>query len=352
MAFSSPVRMEPVPAASTSTSSAFLKMPLEIRRHIYELCIPQNLLFNCSFDMYGQNRGLCWFEPPWRSDKNCDRYNTSGYLNGFSFNTEGSVAEWDDGYIVSTDDDYSSCHDYDFTIREIIADVNDFKYDNKDEGSSGSSLHMQSSSNTSALPGILLICSQITDEVTTMLYGGNIFRIALHSTGERDLQTKFTSKTRKKMTKILLVLRPTGASYNIPFRMDPNVWNDTLDGLSKLWIIAEQPMPPSDQTWREIRTATENLKWTTWLISILHYLSQTMSEKVEIGVDANGEKATGNIIKSYLPNQCQFRRLPAADLIFKRGKYSLESGYWDSDDDPRSGRDIINDSDYDYYYSD
>jgi hypothetical protein len=37
--------------------------------------------------------------------------------------------------------------------------------------------------------------------------------------------------------------------------------------------------------------------------------------------------------------------------IFRRGEFSLESGYWD-DDGPTSGRDIINECDYDYYYSD
>lgn len=96
----------------------------------------------------------------------------------------------------------------------------------------------------SALPGILLLCHQINDAVTTILYGDNSFEVILHGEGQSDLARHFKPVIREKMRNILLVLRPMGVSYHPGFRMDKEVWTSTLDGLLRLGIIAEQPEPP------------------------------------------------------------------------------------------------------------
>ncbi|KAF1959902.1 hypothetical protein CC80DRAFT_489952 [Byssothecium circinans] len=57
-----------VPTLPSLNSSAFLGLPLEIRQQVYRFCIPQNLCFTCTGDMYHQNRPKGWFEPPWRLD--------------------------------------------------------------------------------------------------------------------------------------------------------------------------------------------------------------------------------------------------------------------------------------------
>lgn len=51
-----------------SASSALLGIPLEIRRLIYRLCVPQNLTFDCFgslANIYYQNRPRGWSDPPW-----------------------------------------------------------------------------------------------------------------------------------------------------------------------------------------------------------------------------------------------------------------------------------------------
>jgi hypothetical protein len=201
----------------------------------------------------------------------------------------------------------------------------------------------------SALPGILLLCRQIYDEATAMLYGGNTFEVLLHGTGQTDLARLFNPDLRKKMRKILLVLRPMGVSYQPSFRMDPSIWNDIFDGLVILGIIAEQPEP--SYQWLQADPGRDFEEWKTWLTSIMEYLTHAVPDTARIVVDANREGDTENIIRRFMPGRCQFQCLRAADFIFKRGIYSLESGYWD-DDGPTSCRDIINDCDYDYYYSD
>lgn len=88
-----------------------------------------------------------------------------------------------------------------------------------------------------------------------------------------------------------------------------------------------------------------------WLTPILEYLGRVLPRTAQIVVDANKEEDTVQIFGKVMPGRCRFQCLRAADSIFRRGEFSLESGYWD-DDGPTSCRDIINECDYHYYYSD
>jgi hypothetical protein len=49
-------------------------MPVEIRLLVYRFCIPQNKCFNCSHDMYYQNRAPEWDEPLSNSTEDVGRY--------------------------------------------------------------------------------------------------------------------------------------------------------------------------------------------------------------------------------------------------------------------------------------
>lgn len=310
--------------SSSSSSSAFLAMPLEIRLLVYQFCIPQNKCFDCSYDMYYQNRALEWDEPLWHLTENVGRYDPD--------ELDGPPSD-----------------------RHYVDDLEDSSgSDEKDRVSSDDEIGRMgdycSYGSPSALPGILLLCRQIYDEVTAMLYGGNTFEVILHGDGQSDLARLFNPELRKKMRKILLVLRPMGVSYQPSFRMDPSVWTDVFDGLVILGIIAEQPEPPTSYQWPQIDPG-EFEEWKTWLTSIMEYLTHAVPDTARIVVDANREEDTEDIIRRFMPERCQFQCLRAADFIFKRRPYSLESGYWD-DDGPTSCRDIINDCDYDYYYSD
>ncbi|KAF1959903.1 hypothetical protein CC80DRAFT_405545, partial [Byssothecium circinans] len=204
----------------------------------------------------------------------------------------------------------------------------------------------------SALPALLLVCRQITDEVRAMLYGGNTFRVIVHGGGPFDLGRLFSSETMEQMRKMIFVLRPMGVSYRRDFCMDPKIWDGVLGSLSILGIIAEQPEPPSPYSRPGVEPEDVFEEFRAWLIPILEYLGRALPRTAQIVVDANKEEDTIHIFEKVMPGRCHFQRLRAADFIFRRGEFSLESGYWDEDDGPTSVRDIINECDYDRYYSD
>jgi hypothetical protein len=267
-------------------------------------------------------------------DHTVNRYDAEEFYSTFSTNTH--PYEWESEAAVYSDEESSSFYP-----------INDEEFGSKVSTVDDSC----PSAISSALPGILLLCHQIHDEVTTMLYGDNTFEVILHGDGQLDLARRFKPVTREKMRNILLVLRPMGVSYHPGFRMDQEVWTSTLDGLLRLGIIAEQPEPPHPHSWPEIEPGRVVEEWKAWLILIFEFLARLVPATAEIVVDANGEGDTIRVIEKIIPERCQFRHLRAADFIFRRGTYSQESGYWD-DDGPTSGRDIINDCDIDYYYSD
>jgi hypothetical protein len=323
----------------SSNSSAFLAMPLEIRQHVYRFCIPQNLCFTCSSDMSRQNRPKGWIEPLWRLDRTWDGHDTSGALFSFEEN-DYPHDDWESVEVSSTDgEDNNEEDEYEPSGLDDYCQISQ-RY-----------RPAISPSRRSALPGLLLVCRQITDEVKAMLYGGNTFRVNVHGDGQMDLVRLFSPETREKMRKMILVLRPMGVSYRPGFCMDRKIWDSILDSLSILGIIAEQPEPPSPYALSRVKPEGVFEEWTAWLIPILEYLGRALPRTAQIVVDANKEEDTVQIWEKVMPGRCRFQRLRAADSIFRRGEFSLESGYWD-DDGPTSCRDIINECDYDYYYSD
>jgi hypothetical protein len=323
----------------SSISSAFLAMPLELRQQVYRFCIPQNLRFICSSDMRYQNRPEGWVEPLWRLDRTWDEYDTS--RADFSF-------------------EENDCPHYDWEGVEVSSTGGEDSNEEDEYEPSGLDDYCQisqryrpriSPSRRSALPGLLLVCRQITDEVKAMLYGGNTFTVNVHGDGGLNLVELFGPETTEKMRKMILVLRPMGVSYCPGFCMDRKIWDGVLGNLSILGVIAEQPESPSPYAFPRVKPEDVFDEWTAWLTTILEYLVRALPGTAQIVVDANEEEDTVQIWEKVMPGRCRFQRLRAADLIFERGEFSLESGYWD-DDGPTSCRDIINDCDYDYYYSD
>ncbi|OAA59111.1 hypothetical protein SPI_06313 [Niveomyces insectorum RCEF 264] len=306
-------------------------MPLEIRQQIYRFCIPQNLDFNCSLDLYYQHR---------------NSYDDDS-VGVFSTDEDGNEEDDDDSVgVFSTDED-----------------------GNEEEGDKCSMfLGYRAGSRRSALPGLLLVCRQMTDEVTAMLYGGNTFKVDVHRDNHWALARLSRPAARGQLRKMLLVFRPMGVSYRPGFVMDPTVWDGVLGRLSSLWIVAAQPEPSSpSQHGHGHEHGQERLQagpaddafeaWTRWLTPNLEYLGRALPGTAQIVVDANEEGDTVRMVERVLPGRCRFQQLRAADFIFQRGESSPTSGYWDDDDDdyddgPTSCRDIISDWDYDQYYSD
>lgn len=327
-----------VPTLPSTNSSGFLAMPLEIRQRVYRFCIPDSLCFICSDDMYHQNRSEGWVEPPWRLDRTWDGEDTSRAY----FSLEENDYPYDDSESVGV---YS-------TYGDDADEEDEYEPSGLDDYCQMSQRYRprMPPSRRSALHGLLLMCRQITDEVKAMLYGGNTFKVNVHSNGQLNIGGLFSSDAREKMRKMILVLRPMGVSYHPGFCMDQKIWDSALGNLSILGVIAEQPEPPP-HAFPRVEPEDVSEKWTAWLTPILEYLGRALPRTAQIVVDANKKENTFQIFGKAMPGRCRFQRLRAADSTFRRGEFCPELEYWD-DDGPTSCRDIINDCDYNYYYSD
>lgn len=172
--------------------------------------------------------------------------------------------------------------------------------------------------------------------------------VGLHSISQTKLAK--LPKAREKIRKMILIPRPTPAFYNPNFQMGPIIWNSILGNLSILGIIAEQPSK-TESPEEELENDIE--KWITRITPICDYIGQSLSREAEVVVDANDEEKTVKVLEKAIPGRCRFQNFSMADVIFRRGRYSLESLDWDDvDDGPTSCRDIIDDCDFDLYYSD
>ncbi|KAH0526930.1 hypothetical protein TsFJ059_010197 [Trichoderma semiorbis] len=285
---------------SSSNSSAFLAIPLEIRRQIYRYCIPPKPLIDVSSGVCRKNR-----------------------------------FDWSEELNEHHDD------------LEEFGDIPFIEIEQGEESESETSIDCGNNrimyelypSSRSAFPGLLLCCRQITEEVTDILYDDATMLVGLHDLGQTKLAK--LPKAREKIRKMILILRPTPAFYNPDFRMDPNIWNSILSNLSMLGIIAEQP---SKTEWPEEELENTVDKWITRVTPICDYIGRSLGREAEVVVDANDEAKTVNVFEKAMPGRCRFQNFSMADVIFRRGRYSQESLDWDDvDDGPTSCRDIIDD---------
>ncbi|KAI0106186.1 hypothetical protein GGR51DRAFT_518169 [Nemania sp. FL0031] len=347
-------------ASINPSTPPFLTVPLEIRRHIYSFCIPHHLTFDCSADMYYQNRPVGWIEPPWHSNESCD---------GYTSHEEEHVDDRrciGDGKLPTLREIEGICD------QESLAKENGLDRDtNSQFGFSQQDDHDPSSftSYRGALPALLLLHRQITDEVEMMLYERNTFVVDLHSHNEY-IERQFTRRTQEVMRNIILILRPTETSYHPDSLMDPETWDIVLGNLLTLGVIIKQPNPSileciggSEDTHGDFFALLQDKKrtavrqWMAWLLPIFEYLVQTIPEQTEIVVDVSEEDDTMQALEYFQKGPFRFQRLPAVDSIPNRVGFAWESGSTgssdlDYDDSPTSCRDIINYSDEEYCYSD
>lgn len=185
---------------------------------------------------------------------------------------------------------------------------------------------------------IILLSKQISEEALDVLYGNNIFKIDLHGEGEYVFKKNFSQANRQRMRYLLLTAQPGGVSY-APGKMPDNaLWCSVLPQLKILRIVAEQPLEAG--YYYNAPTLEQDMDcWINWIRPYLQCFGQHLSSQTSVKIDDDGRVETGAIIKECLPGgyrevQCHL----AGDFIFKRGRFSWESGYWD-DDGPINSRD-------------
>ncbi|PON23264.1 hypothetical protein TGAM01_v207791 [Trichoderma gamsii] len=162
-----------------------------------------------------------------------------------------------------------------------------------------------------------------------MLYAENTFRVNIQDGDELTLADLLSSKPRQKIRKMVLILRPGGASYRPRFSMDPDIWDSILGNLQIIAVVVEQPEPAFQEVFEKATPEEGFAKWIAWITPIFEYLCRALDREAKIVVD----------------------QLPIADYNFGREKFTSASGFWGGywgrlEDDPITARDCIDDDDY------
>ncbi|KAL3469914.1 hypothetical protein BJX99DRAFT_264732 [Aspergillus californicus] len=186
---------------------------------------------------------------------------------------------------------------------------------------------------------VLRLSKQITEECLDILYGETNFRLRLNGEGEQAMRDNFTEKNRRRMRYLTVTANPAGVSYGIS-TPDHSLWSTILPSLKSLLIIAEQPIRAGG--YYNAPTLQQDIdEWLAWICPYLKYFGQHIPETLSVTVDDDGRKETRELAQKYLTPTCRLQRSALGDFVFKRGRFSIESGYWDDDyDEPRSSRDV------------
>ena len=177
--------------------------------------------------------------------------------------------------------------------------------------------------------GILEVSRDISSEVLDILYGQNIFMMDIHGEGYLRCR-KFSAANLRRVHYLRILARPMGVSYGRALAFDPKLWFPLLDGLLQFCVVAQRPL--AARGYYNAPTLEEDLcKWTTWLDPILKYFSTHLPKTTVVGLDADGRAETTAMLDKHFDSGYQTVGTITGDLCFERGRYSRESGYWDSD---------------------
>ncbi|UKZ72208.1 uncharacterized protein TrAtP1_013149 [Trichoderma atroviride] len=295
----------------SSNSSAFLALPVEIRRQIYGLCIPHKFRYDISRSLCYQS-GPDWFkEIPDHCHQGLER---------------GDATEVDSGGGDKSQRELSTVTKVK-QIRSPSAFVDDHR---------------------NTFPGLLLCCHQITEEVTDMLYKENTLQINIQD--ESTLENLIRPNTRQKIRKMVLILRPRGLSHRRKFRMNPDIWDGILGNLQTLGVVVEQPDPYFETLLTGKKAEDVFADWIACITPILEYVGQALHREAKIVVDANEHQKTVKVIKEAISERCHFQRLSLADFIFVRGRFASASAFWGRywgyfGDDSITAQDCMDDDD-------
>ncbi|KAE8371760.1 hypothetical protein BDV26DRAFT_298498 [Aspergillus bertholletiae] len=187
--------------------------------------------------------------------------------------------------------------------------------------------------------GFLRLSKQIAEECLDILYGENIFRLCLNGKGEYYMRNNFTEKNRHRMRYLIVTADPAGVSYERS-TPDDSLWATILPRLKCLLLIAEQPIQA--RRYYDAPTLRQDIDtWLAWIRPYLESFGQHIPEPLSVTVDDDDRKETRELVQKYLPPSCRLKRSALGDFLFRRGRFSIESGYWDDCyDGPTSSQDV------------
>lgn len=175
--------------------------------------------------------------------------------------------------------------------------------------------------------GILEVSKTISDEGLDVLYAQHTFIADLHDNGHREFR-RLGAANLRRMRRLRLVARPMGIIYGHELlASDAQLWLPLLGGLVELCIVAQQPSQAQGK-YNALTFEEDMREWTAWLEPILQYISANVLKTTVISLDADGGVETTALMGRYFAGY-KVVETSTGDLLFKRGEYSLGSGYWD-----------------------
>lgn len=174
---------------------------------------------------------------------------------------------------------------------------------------------------------IFLLCKQISAEALNVLYGENIFESTKYGEGDYYFRSTFAASNLRRLRVVRITVQPMG----LPFEgnIDESFWASFLQTLEVLRIVAVQPIEA--RSFYDAPTPEQDKDhWLNWLRSMLECFAESSSRDTVIEVDDNGRIETRELFKRYLPGHREVQCHSTGDFLFKRGRFSLESGYWDN----------------------
>ena len=316
------IKLEMLRTPLKAPTTGLLRLPPEIRLQIYHYCIPRKRVIeasNPSFNThyYSPNRILDFEDV---QDK-ADLRSAQGLEDDGAYDTD-----LEDAVVHGSDSQHRVVYDPTQNFEDYF---HNFWNRNKNKNS------------------IFILSKQISEEALDVLYGDNVFTLSLHGLGESNLKMKFTHRNRQRMRFLVLLAQPMGVSYTPEMVVDDALWRAILPNLKGLRLVLEQPV----QARRDYNAPTLEQdidRWANWIRPFLQCFGQHLSIRTNVQIDNDGRVETGAIMKECLPHGYrEIRCRQFGDFVFKRGRFSWESGYWDEDDYPLNSHD----ADYDGYWA-
>ncbi|OBT39738.1 hypothetical protein VE00_09850 [Pseudogymnoascus sp. WSF 3629] len=311
--------VQPAPTTRNIQMPGLLRLPLELRNQIYYYLIPTKRIIevpNPRFTYMISNKGTIGADI---SDSDESRVEQGAQILSRTEIPDGnlSICEMED-------------KDTEFGLLEDthIKDVVDFG------GCTNSAYEIvwddvtTSWSTDRKKNSIFLVCKQISNEALDIMYGENAFKLYLHTDGGLCLQ-KITEANRRRMR--FLLLTAEHRSWIGEISPDNTMWSSIIPTLNILRLVAEQPVQKT--YWNAPPLEKEMGSWFMFIRAFLNCFHQHLSEGRVLEVDFNGKSETGEVVKEcMLGRYREVRCRLSGDLMFRRGRFSYNSGYWDDDD--------------------
>jgi len=317
---SPPLEAPPLPRVPPP---GLLRLPFEIRLQIYRYCIPRKHVVEVSSPRFyigwpyvGVDHTLGSEDILSSKEDTLDLEDDAVEVEDYNLGFGDTLSSEEDA--LGLEDDAVNLEDYNLDLD------GDYWNPNKNRSS------------------IFRLSKQISEEALDILYGENIFKLCLHGEGEVYLKKNFTAANRQRMRYLLVTAEPRGVSYEPRKVPDNSLWSSILPTLKGLRVIAEQPVQASSY-YGAPTLEQEMERWVKWTRPFLQCFGQHLSRETIVQVDIDGRAETRDLVKEYLSHGYrEIRCRHVGDLMFKRGWFSWESGYWD-DDGPINSRDADGD---------